>query len=90
LFDALTDLRRHDLHPLAEFGGKRLRLVSGGVTDGLGVADVCVVGNRAQRNDREQEERNNQSQAKVHGKLAIALIEDGDHRRMVTGAELAQ
>ena len=64
--DPLAQLRRHDLHPLAELAREQLGLAPGRFPHRPGVARVRDQRHGRQRHDRQAEERDDEAKAKTH------------------------
>ena len=73
VLDALADLGRHQLHALRQIAGERLRLVPGRFAHRRGIARVRVERHRGQRNDRQEEERDDQTKAQTHSRRGMPL-----------------
>jgi hypothetical protein len=67
VFDPLAELRGDELHSLAELAGEQIRFVLGGFPQRAGVARVRIERDRAERHDRQQKERDDETSAKAHG-----------------------
>ncbi len=66
VLDALAELRRHELHALAELAGQQVGLALGRLAKRAYVGGVRVDGDGGQRDDRQREEGENESRAKAH------------------------
>jgi hypothetical protein len=66
LFELLAELRGDEPHALGQVPGELLRLPPGRLTNRGRTRSIGVKGDGAQRYDRQQEKRNDQTQAQRH------------------------
>jgi hypothetical protein len=66
LFELLAELRSDEPHAIGQVAGKLFGLPAGGFANRGGAGSIRVEGHGAERYDRQQEERNDQTQAQRH------------------------
>jgi hypothetical protein len=91
VLDALGELGSHKLHPLAELTGEEVSLAFSRISQGARIARVGVEGHGRQWNDRQQEERDDETKSKAHGTEQLdgaAGPEGHDHRGVIARPEL--